>query len=59
MFKIYDNSKIEKQVTAAQNLESERRAWCIGQAVFIDETRPENLIALAEKIYAYVYGERP
>ena len=40
-------------------IETERRQWCISQATMLDETRPENLIKLAEAIYSYVYGERP
>jgi hypothetical protein len=37
-------------------IERERRQWCIAQACCLDETRSENIIATAEKIYEYVWG---
>ena len=36
--------------------EQYRRKWCIETAVCLEETRPENLFDLANKIYSYVYG---
>jgi len=48
----------EAQTSCAEQLKEEqyRRKWCIEQAVTLDETRPENLLDIANKIYSYVFG---
>jgi hypothetical protein len=38
--------------------ETERRVWCIEQAVFMEDVNNANLIGRAEMIYEYVYGAR-
>jgi hypothetical protein len=38
--------------------ETRRREWCVEKACMLDSAHAENLVALAEKIYAYVYGGR-
>jgi hypothetical protein len=48
----------EKSVDLDVEREIARRQFCIQQATYVDETRPESLIALAEKIYEYIWGPR-
>jgi hypothetical protein len=38
--------------------EQYRRKYCIEQAVCLEEMRAENLFALADKIYVYIWGVR-
>ena len=40
-----------------ESIEIYRRGWCISEAACLDDASKDNLIDIAKKIYAYVYGE--
>jgi hypothetical protein len=50
--------RVTIEIDKAVAIERERRQWCIEKALYLEETRQENLTALAEKIYEYVWGAR-
>ena len=58
MFTKSKEKAAQAQVEAANRIEINRRGWCIAQALMLDETRSENLVSVAERIYEYVYGAR-
>jgi hypothetical protein len=61
LFKSKENRAVDELIEEQKNTESVevyRRAFCIQTASYLDETRPENLIATAERIYRYVYEGR-
>jgi len=49
---------VAAEANKAAKLEQERRKFCIERATYMDEARPENILAVAEKIYEYIYGTR-
>lgn len=52
-----DLSKLMKDQMAKECIEVQRRAWCINQATLTDDCSPSTVVALAERIYGYVFGD--
>jgi len=53
-----DEKESTEQIVEWRREEIHRRRECIGYAVQLEETRAENLLLLADKIYDYIYGAR-
>lgn len=52
----FDNQRAQESLREQAREEIHRRRQCIEYAVQLEETRPENLFDLADKIYNYIYG---
>lgn len=49
------SSLIEEQ-REKESIEVWRRAWCVSEAVMLDDATQDNLLKIADKIHEYVYG---